>query len=92
MIVATVLEFPAMTRELYECVAASLPPGTPEGVVYHACASTPDGWRIMDFWESRKAFDRFTDGVYLPTARLCGVAEPTRREVLDTYHAGPVAR
>lgn len=93
MAVATVLEFPGMTREHYERGGASLVASDPPaGIRYHACAPVAGGRRIMDIWDSPDPFARFVDGVYLPSARRCGVAAPSRREALPTYHAGPVAR
>lgn len=93
MTVATILEFPGVTRELYDAVgerlAASAPP---DGVLHHACGPTAGGWRIMDIWESREAFDRFVDDIYLPAMAGMGGPAPLRREVIVTHHAGPVHR
>jgi hypothetical protein len=92
MPVATVLEFPGVTQELYDAVGASLGAAGPTGILYHACGPTEDGWRIADIWTSEEAWDRFLDGVYLPAMRACGGPEPSRREAIPTYHAGPVQR
>jgi hypothetical protein len=50
------------------------------------------GWRIADVWESAAAFDRFVDGVYLPTMRALGGPAPSRREAFAAHHAGVVGR
>ena len=92
MTVATILEFPGVTRELYEAVGATLGPTGPDGILYHACGPTADGWRIMDIWESREAFDRFVDDTYLPAMAAAGGPAPSRREVIATHHAGVVRR
>lgn len=92
MAVVTVMEFPGMTREQFEHVGAMLTPGAPEGVLYHACGPVVDGWRIVDVWESREAFDRFVDGACLPAVRQAGGPEPSRREVIPAHHAGAVQR
>lgn len=92
MAVVTVLDFPGMTRDQYERVGAMLASGPPDGILYHACGPTANGWRIMDVWESREAFDRFVDGAYLPAVRRAGGPEPSRREVIPAHHAGPVHR
>ena len=91
-VVVTLLEFPGLTREQYEAVGASLPGGPPEGILHHTCGPVEGGWRIIDVWESRAAFDRFVDGVYLPAVRLAGGPAPSRREVMAAHHAGPVRR
>jgi hypothetical protein len=93
MPVVTVLEFPGVTQELYEKAAARLAQSdAPAGILYHACGSTGDGWRIVDVWETAEVFDRFVDERYLPAMRAAGGSEPVRREVMQTHHAGPVKR
>lgn len=92
MAVITLLEFPGLTREQYERAGASLAGGPPEGILYHSCGSYGDGWRIVDIWESREAFDRFVDGSYLPAVQSVGGTAPTRREVVEAHHAGAVRR
>jgi len=89
MAVITLLEFPGVTRDLYEQVGASLT-AAPDGILYHACGSTEDGWRILGIWETQAAFDAFTDGVYIPTMQAHGGAFPSRRDVTSAHHAGPV--
>ena len=91
MAVITILEFPGVTRELYEQVGAALS-GAPDGILYHACGPIPDGWRILGIWESQEAFDAFTDGVYIPAMQAQGGALPARRDVTPAHHAGPVLR
>ena len=31
----------------------------PDGCLAHSAGQSPDGWRLVDFWESREHFDRF---------------------------------
>jgi hypothetical protein len=92
MAVITILEFPGVTREVYERAGASLAGGAPAGILYHACGPTEDGWRIFGIWETQAAFDAFTDGVYIPALRAQGGSRPSRREVTHAYHAGPVTQ
>jgi hypothetical protein len=92
MPVMTTLEFPAVTQQLYEQVGAALPQGRPDGILFHACGPAAGGWRIADIWESAEAFDRFVDVIFIPAMRAQGGPAPSRREVLTTYHAGPVRR
>ena len=91
MAVITILEFPGVTREVYERVGASLA-AAPRGILYHACGPTDGGWRIFGIWETQAAFDRFTDDVYIPAMRAQGGSRPSRREVTQAYHAGPVTQ
>jgi hypothetical protein len=91
MAVATLLEFTGVTQAQYERVGAKLElTGGPDGILYHACGPVDGGWRIMDVWQSRAAFDRFVDEVYIPAMRAEGGPSPSRREVIAAYHAGSV--
>ena len=90
--VITLLEFPGLTREQYDAVGASLPGRAPDGILHHACGPVEGGWRIIDVWESRAAFDRFVDDLCLPAVRRAGGTEPSRREVMVAHHAGAVRR
>jgi hypothetical protein len=92
MAVVTILEIPGLTREQYEAAGASLPPGPPEGIEFHSCGPVEGGWRIVDVWSSRSVYDAFLDDAFLPAIRAAGGAEPSRREVMDAHHAGPVIR
>lgn len=93
MTVATILEFPGVTREMYDAAGARLAASAPpDGILHHACGPTAGGWRIMDIWESQEAFDRFVDDVYLPAMGAVGGPAPSHREVIATHHAGPVVR
>jgi hypothetical protein len=31
----------------------------PEGLLFHAAGPIDDGWGVLDFWESRAAYDSF---------------------------------
>jgi hypothetical protein len=31
----------------------------PDGLIFSASGPTADGWRVIDFWESRAQFDTF---------------------------------
>jgi hypothetical protein len=91
MAVITILEFPSVTSEVYERVGASLA-AAPRGILYHACGPTESGWRIFGIWETQAAFDEFTDDVYVPAMQAQGGSLPSRREVTQAYHAGPVTQ
>jgi hypothetical protein len=90
--VVTILDIPGLTREQYERAGQVLPPGPPEGIHFHSCGPIEGGWRIVDVWESRSAYDTFLDRIFLPAIRSVGGAEPVRRDVMDVHHAGPVVR
>jgi hypothetical protein len=84
MAVAVVFEFPGMTREQYEQSAEKVTGGrgpvrSPSdwpvpGLVSHVAAATPDGWLVVDVWESEEAFRRFGE-VIIPILKELGVAD-----------------
>jgi len=71
MATAVMIEFTeGMDADMYDQVNSRVnPPGNPpEGLIFHTSGPSPDGgWRIVDVWESREAFDRFFGGKVQPT-------------------------
>lgn len=59
MAVCLVINIPGGTIEQYDEVRNAL--GTPlgEGQISHTAGATPDGFCVVDVWESRADFDRF---------------------------------
>lgn len=89
----TTLEFIDVDQRRYEALGARLASsGPPPGVIFHACAAIPGGWRIVELWESQAAFDTFVENRLLPAARALAWPEPSRRECVPTHHAGLVRR
>jgi quinol monooxygenase YgiN len=58
MAVGLRIKFVGMTQEqfdkLHEGVVAG---GPPSGLIFHASGPIDEGWGVIDFWESRAAFD-----------------------------------
>jgi len=91
--VATTLEFPGVTQDQYDEMGSILAGGAPPtGILYHACGPIGGAWRISDLWESQEKFDHYVDERLLPAMRSVGGPEPSRREVIETHHAGPVSQ
>ena len=40
-----------------------------DGCIAHSAGPSPDGWRIVDFWESREHFDRFWEQRLAPAIK-----------------------
>lgn len=78
MAVAVLVEIPAGTAEQYERVAAqAFPDGRlPGDALLHLAGPADDGWRVINVWESREAFERFARERIIPAARAAGEAEP----------------
>jgi hypothetical protein len=55
-------ELAGVTKDQYEAVLErlALPENAmPEGGLFHLAGPVEGGWRVIDVWESREAFDRF---------------------------------
>ena len=81
MAVGLRLKFSGGTQEQYEAVHSSMgiTDNPPEGLIFHSAGPIDEGWGVIDFWESRDAFDRFAQG------RL----QPAIQEVGDRAMPGP---
>jgi len=76
---------PSLTRERYEEVVRRLTDGVVpleslaelpfEGILFHAAGQTPDGFVVMDVFESDAAVQRFRDAVSGIAADV-GIEEP----------------
>jgi hypothetical protein len=50
---------------------------TPPGALFHWCAKTDSGLRIVDVWDSREEFDKFAQEKIGPFSAKVGVPEPS---------------
>ena len=67
--------------EVYDHIHAHLmaqDPSVSEGLVLHVGHATESGFRVLEVWESREAYDRFTTEVMVPMMAA-----------MDPEHAGP---
>jgi len=57
------LEFAGATVEQYEATHRhmNIEGDPPVGLLFHSSGPTASGWGVVDFWESRDAFDCFLD-------------------------------
>jgi hypothetical protein len=49
--------------------------GSPAGRIYHVCFGDPDNLRVSDIWESREAFEKFSEAL-TPVMQDLGIAPP----------------
>ncbi|WAZ19947.1 antibiotic biosynthesis monooxygenase [Streptomyces cinnabarinus] len=84
MAIVAVFEVPGMTRDQYEqsadkvtggrgAVTASADWPVP-GLISHTSAPTPNGWLVVDVWESDEAFQRFGE-IIVPILRELGAPD-----------------
>lgn len=52
-------EMPGVSEEEYRQVEEHLGPDRPPGLLAHVAGPAEGGWRIINIWESEKAFRRF---------------------------------
>ncbi len=65
----------------------------PDGAIFHWCAGTDEGLRVVDVWETREQFDKFAAeqiGPYTQQVGIAGPPEMTYRDV-HNYLGGPPA-
>ena len=78
MAIMAVFEAPGMTAEQYDRVMKDLEAageGNPAERLYHLAASKPDGWLVVDVWESPEVLERFANTL-MPILQQAGVSPP----------------
>jgi hypothetical protein len=68
MPIAHIIDMPGATAREYEQAFSAIHPGGawPAGQLDHIAGPTPDGFRIIDVWESAEAYERFERAVLAP--------------------------
>jgi hypothetical protein len=68
------IKFDGGTQEQYDAVhgGMDIDSNPPEGLIFHSAGPIEDGWGVIDFWESRGAFDRFIEERLKPIAQELG--------------------
>ncbi len=76
MAVGLRLKFDGGTQEQYDAVHGTMNVETdpPAGLIFHSAGPIEGGWGVIDFWESRDAFDRFASERLQPTIQSLGDA------------------
>jgi quinol monooxygenase YgiN len=62
--VCLMMQFATMDRAKYDDVMKALDwqnTGSPKGLISHMAGPTPQGWGVVDVWESQADFDRFLE-------------------------------
>jgi hypothetical protein len=68
MAVGLRLKFSGGTEDQYRAVHSKMDVETdpPDGMIFHSAGPIDGGWGVIDFWESRDHFDRFTEARLQP--------------------------
>ncbi len=85
MAVVLVHQGPTVTRENYEATVRALTDGKSsmesfsdwpvEGILVHTAGESPDGFRVVDVWESEEAANRFGETLG-PILEEVGITDP----------------
>ena len=90
MAVAVQLDFRGGTLDQYDQVIQKMgfrPGGTgAPGGLFHWVTKTADGIRVVDVWESREAFERFSHEKIEPITREVGVAGPPEVQLFELHN------
>jgi hypothetical protein len=74
MAVGIRVKFSGGTQEQYDAMHGHMAIDTnpPQGMIFHSAGPIEGGWGVIDFWESREAFDSFTQSQLAPAAQELG--------------------
>lgn len=82
MAIAVVIDLDGMTGEEHEASMGEMglagqPAAAAEGLIFHVSGPIPEGWRVIDVWESPEAAERFQRERLQPAAeKLGGLPSP----------------
>ena len=74
--VAMMVENPNVTKEMYDKVREHLGLESPAGGIFHAAGEGPNGWRVIELWESEEDAFRFLKERLKPAWEAVGVTGP----------------
>jgi hypothetical protein len=77
MAVAMMVENPNVTSEIYDKVRDQLGLEGPAGGIFHAAGEGPNGWRVIEVWESEDDARRFLQERLKPAWAAVGVDPPS---------------
>lgn len=90
MAVAVILDFEGGTLEQYDQVIEKMGfakggQGPPD-CLFHWVTKTDDGFRVVDLWTGREAFERFAQEKIGPLSQEAGLQGPSRTRFCDVYN------
>jgi hypothetical protein len=90
MAIAIQLDFPGTTLDQYDEVIKRMGlsggQSTPPNALFHWVTKTDEGIRVVDVWESREAFDKFSEEQIGPITQAVGVPAPSNVEYYDVHN------
>jgi hypothetical protein len=73
----------------YERVAAAIGDEPPDGLIVHVAGPTDSGFRVIEVWESKDAWERFRDERLRPVVKTVAGDGPAHQPIfqpLDVRH------
>ena len=95
MAYGVVHQFAGGTKEQYEASIAAVHPGKgtlPKGQIYHAAGPSVGGWTIIAVHDSKEGWERFRDGILMPTMQKGikgGFSAPPQETTFEVYNLKP---
>ena len=74
--------------ESYEAIASALGDTAPEGMVMRVAGATDAGFRVIEVWESRGAWEAFRDSQLRPVLRGLAGDAPERPPIFEDLVVG----
>jgi hypothetical protein len=90
MPIAVILDLSGGTLDQYDQVGQRLGftkgGSGPPGMLFHWVTKSDDGIRVVDIWESRERFERFSEETIGPASQEVGLPAPSRVRFCDVHN------
>ena len=95
MPIMMVFEMPTMDQAQYDAVMQALgfdkKPNWPKGFISHAAGAGPNGWVVVDLWESEADFGAFQQNQLGPAFQKAGITGEPKVFQVPVYYRYPAA-
>jgi hypothetical protein len=88
MAVAVILEYENVSPDQYDAVIADMGmtgQRQPHQILHVAGSMPNGGWRVVDIWESREAFEAFVCSQVVPTAAKYEITEDPKIDIWPVH-------
>lgn len=91
MAIGILFEGPGMTRENYEemnrqMFGSARPSASIDGLIIHTAGEGPNGFRIVDVWESQEQFERFMEEKIMPAAEAMNAPQTAEPQIWELHN------
>jgi hypothetical protein len=91
MAIGILFEGPGMTRENYEEMNRQMfgsprPDASLDGLIIHTAGEGPNGFRIVDVWESEEHFGRFMEEKIMPAAEALNLPQGIEPQIWELHN------